>query len=176
MKLSSDSEILAENKVVILYILSKLSAPISNDNLYKLVLSSCDMNYFYFQQFLLDLADNKYIDCLSKDNVTIYKITTAGTEVLKLTEDLIPGIDKLQIDTNLSKELSEVKNASTVVADFTPINENHYIVSCKIIENNDCIFEIKVSAPSRDQAKKIVDNWNNNYQDFYTGILSMLTR
>ena len=175
MKLSSDNETLAENKVVILYILSKLSTPISNDNLYKLVLSSCDMNYFYFQQFLLDLADNKYIDCINKDNITIYKITTAGSEILKLTEDLIPGIDKLQIDTSLSKELGEVKTSSAVVADFTPINENHYIVSCKIIENNDCIFEIKVSAPSREQAKKIVDNWQANHQEYYTSILNMLT-
>ena len=39
---------LAENKVLILYILNQVHKPITNDNLYKLVLTAIDMNYFYF--------------------------------------------------------------------------------------------------------------------------------
>ena len=61
MKLTSDNETLAEGKVIILYILNKLPNPVSNESLYKLVLSINDMNYFYFQQFLLDLINNKHI-------------------------------------------------------------------------------------------------------------------
>jgi len=176
LKLSSDDETLAENKVIILYILNQLSKPISNDNLYKLVLSSTNMNYFYFQQFLLDLADNRYIDCMKKGNEHIYMINAEGKNVLKLTEDIVPGITKLQVDTSLDKELDKVENSSKIIADYTPISENHYIVSCKIIENNDCIFEIKTYAPSREEAKKIVDNWDKNYQTYYSQIINMLTQ
>ena len=61
MKLTQDGEVLAENKVLILYILNKLENPITNDGLLRLVLSVMDMNYFYFQQFLLDLLENQYI-------------------------------------------------------------------------------------------------------------------
>ena len=61
MKLTSDKETLAENKVLILYILNKIGRPVNNDELLQLVLSIQDMNYFYFQQFLLDLLDNHYI-------------------------------------------------------------------------------------------------------------------
>ena len=42
MKLNEDSEILAENKVLILYILNKLNKPIDSDSLLKLVLSILD--------------------------------------------------------------------------------------------------------------------------------------
>ncbi len=59
--LTSDSEALAENKVLILYILDKVNKPLTNDSLYKLVLSALDMNYFYFQQFLLDLIETKFV-------------------------------------------------------------------------------------------------------------------
>ena len=38
MKLTSDSETLAEKKALILYILNKVSKPISNDALLKLVI------------------------------------------------------------------------------------------------------------------------------------------
>ena len=58
MKLTSDSETLAEKKALILYILDKVSKPISNDALLKLAISIDNMNYFYFQQFLLDLLEN----------------------------------------------------------------------------------------------------------------------
>ena len=52
LKINTDNETLAENKVLILYILDQIHKPITNDNLYKLVLTAIDMNYFYFQQFL----------------------------------------------------------------------------------------------------------------------------
>ena len=61
MKLTSDNETLAENKALILYLLNKVNKPLENTAFYKLVLSFQNMNYFYFQQFLLDLLDNKYI-------------------------------------------------------------------------------------------------------------------
>ena len=70
MKLTSDNETLAENKVLILYILNKIDKPVSNDELLQLVLSIEDMNYFYFQQFLLDLLENKYIETY-KENYNI---------------------------------------------------------------------------------------------------------
>lgn len=59
MKLGADNETLAENKVLILYLLSIIDKPINNDSLYRLVLSIQDMNYFYFQQFLLDLIEDR---------------------------------------------------------------------------------------------------------------------
>ena len=52
MKLASDNETLAENKALILYLLSKVNEPLENTDFYKLVLSFQNMNYFYFQQFL----------------------------------------------------------------------------------------------------------------------------
>ena len=166
MKLTSDNETLAEGKVIILYILNKLPNPISNEGLYKLVLSINDMNYFYFQQFLLDLTNNKYIEYFNNGIHTIYKITTLGKNVLELTEDILPGILKLQIDTELT----------TAKTEFTPRSENNYVVTCKILENNECCFELKATAPSREQAKKIVSNWENNSNEIYGKILSLLTQ
>ena len=73
MKLEIDSETLAEKKALILYILDKVSKPISNEALLKLTLSIDNMNYFYFQQFLLDLLDNKYIINYTKNEESFFK-------------------------------------------------------------------------------------------------------
>ena len=46
MKLTSNDETLAENKVLILYILNNVNKAITNNALYKIILSVLDMNYF----------------------------------------------------------------------------------------------------------------------------------
>ena len=61
MKITSDSNTLAENKVLILYVLNNVNKPITNDALYSIITSAVDLNYFYFQQFLLDLIEVKCI-------------------------------------------------------------------------------------------------------------------
>jgi len=175
MKLNEDSEILAENKVLILYILNKLNKPIDNDNLLQLILSIKDMNYFYFQQFLLDLLENKYIIGYTKEDKTMYKITDAGIETLSLTDDLLPGIMKLQIDNALKAEVDEIQNLNHAVSEFTPRNEDEFIVTCKLLKNNVTNFEIKLQADSRDEAKAIAEKWENNYNEIYPIILEILT-
>ena len=174
MKLTSDNETLAENKVLILYILNKIGKPISNDSLLNLVLAVTDMNYFYFQQFLLDLIDTNFIISYNKETQVVYELTEHGKNTLDLTLDILPGIIKLKVDTNLKNTLETVEEEHSIIAEYTPKNENNYIINCKIVENNEVVFEIKTFAYSRDQAKEFVDNWKNNAEKIYPKVLDLL--
>lgn len=176
MMLSSDGNTLAEGKVIILYILEKIAKPVTNDALLNVVTTLTDMNYFYFQQFLLDLISEKYIVCYSNESGELYEITPNGKEMLKLIGDIIPGITKLRIDTNLKENLNKVEESLSVTADFIPHSENEYSVQCKITENNTTLFQIETFAGSREQAKKIVDNWLENATNIYPQILNILTK
>lgn len=174
MKLGADNETLAENKVLILYLLSIMENPINNDALYRLVLSIQDMNYFYFQQFLLDLEENKYITKYGKEETEVYEITETGKSTLDLTLDMLPGIIKLKVDETVKGELREIQSESAVRAEFIPLSENEFIVKCKIIENNVKTFEIQTLVTSRKQAIKIVKNWEEKTGVIYPAVLQML--
>ena len=174
MKINTDSETLAENKVLILYILDQTHKPITNDNLYKIVLTAIDMNYFYFQQFLLDMIDTNFVISYEKENQIMYELTEHGKHTLDLTLDILPGIVKLKIDTNLKSTLETVEEEHSIIAEYTPKNENNYIINCKIIENSETVFEIKSYAYSREQAKEVVDNWKNNANKIYPRVLDLL--
>ncbi len=176
MKLTSNDETLAESKVLILYILNSLKKPVSNNALYKIILSVFDMNYFYFQQFLLDLIKSDFILTYEQEEQHMYLITEKGSRTLELTEDILPGIIKLQVDTNLKYTLDDVNEENSIVAEYTPVNENYYNVTCKIMENNECLFEIKTFAGSREQAKQIVDNWKRHAGVMYPDLLKILTQ
>ena len=175
MKLTSDSETLAENKVLILYVLNNINKPITSDALYNLITSSVDLNYFYFQQFLLDLIDLKYITHYKKETQDVYEITEAGRNTLNLTLDILPGITKLKIDTDFKNNMDIIENQESVIAEYTPKSENEYEIDCKIIENGEIVFEIKTLAYSREQAQKIVDNWKKNASKIYPNIINIIT-
>ena len=176
MKITSDNETLAKNKVLILYTLNKVGKPITNDELYTIVKSVYDLNYFYFEQFLLDLIDSKYIIRFQKGIQIFYNITDKGKETLELTVDMLPGIEKLKVDTNFKSNIENSENEQSVVAEFTPKSENEYEVQCQIIENGDIIFEIKTLAYSIEQAQSIINNWKQDAKTLYPELLSILNK
>ena len=174
MKLNSDDQTLAESKILLLYILNKVGKSISHNELLDLVTSIVDMNYFYFQQFLLDLLEDNYIiKYLNEDN-EIYEITSEGKNAIELTIDIIPGILKLQVDSKFKENLETVKDKFSLSAEYTPLTERSFAVRCKIIENNTTIFDLQAHAGSKEQAKKIVENWNTNAIEIYPQILEIL--
>ena len=72
MKLSSSNDVLAESKVMILYILNMVGKPILENNLWKIIVNCSDLNYFYFQQFLLDLLKDQYIEKAQDNDLILY--------------------------------------------------------------------------------------------------------
>ncbi len=175
MKITTDSETLAENKVLILYVLSNVDKPITSDALYSIITSAIDLNYFYFQQFLLDLIEVKYIIRYKTETQDVYEITEAGKNTLDLTLDILPGIIKLKVDTNFKSNIETFENKESVIAEYTPKSENEYEIECKIVENNEIIFTIKLLAYSREQAQSIVENWRKNATTIYPKLLEVLT-
>ena len=174
MKLASDDSTLAENKVLILYILDKIQKEITNEGLFQLVLSVEEMNYFYFQQFLLDLQENQYIVNHTQHQEPTYEITEEGKEALNLTEDLLPGIKKLKIDTTIGETLGKIKEEESITTEFVSTSEQGFMVKCKIIEQNQPIFELHVQVPSSKEAKRISDHWKLHANDIYPQIMKLL--
>ena len=174
MKLNSDDQALAESKVLILYILSKVGKSISHNELLELVVSILHMNYFYFEQFLLDLLEDKYLNKYIKENDEIYELTEEGKQALELTLDILPGILKLKVDSKFKENFDSIKDKYSISAEYSPITETDFSVTCKIIQNNNTIFHLELNAGSREQAKKIVNNWNKNPSSIYSEIFNLL--
>lgn len=175
MSNSDNTTALAENKVLILYILNKISNGILEDGLYKIISSINDINYFYFKEVLTDLLDSKLVGIFTKEEEeSVLRITTDGKNSLYLTLDILPGILKLKADNVFEEKFSSITDETSIIAEFIPRSENDYIIKCKVIEKNETIFEVKTFAGSRDRAKKIVDNWNKNASKIYPKILDIL--
>lgn len=168
-------EKLADNKLLILYILQKVNHPVNYKELLELVISISDMNYFDFQQFLQDLLDDKFILKYQQNDDEIIELTEEGKKALELTIDMLPGIIKLKVDSSFKEQYNKIKEEFSVYARYTPISETNFTVTCKIVENSQTIFNLEIVADSRGQAKQIVNNWNKNAEQIYPNILKILT-
>ena len=176
MSSSDNTTALAENKVLILYILNQVPNGLSDDGLYKIISSINNVDYFYYKEVLTDLSDSKLVGMFTKDEEeeSVLKITSEGKNALSLTIDVLPGILKLKADNVLKKEFSSIADETSISAEFIPRSENDYTIKCRVIEKNETIFEVRTFAGSRERAKKIVDNWNKNASKIYPKLLNLL--
>ena len=167
---------LAENKVLILYILNLINNDFKEDALFKIISSINDINYFYFKQILTDLIDSKLVGTYTKEDEHVIRITDEGKNAYFLTKDVLPGLLKLKADSIFKKEFSSIEDEASIIAEFIPKNENDYTIKCKIVENNETVFEVRTFVGSRDRAKKIVDNWNKQANSIYPEMLNLLLK
>ena len=165
---------LAENKVLILYILNKINRGITDSDLLKIISSINNINYFYFRDLLIDLVESKLVGTYTKEEQNVYEITPEGKNSLELTIDMLPGIIKLKADNIFKLELFEIADEESISAEYIPESENDYTVKCKIVENNKTIFEVKIFAGSNEQARNISDNWRKNAKEIYPKIMNLL--
>ena len=172
---SNNTTSLAENKVLILYILNLSNKEFKQDDLFNIISSINNMNYFYFKQVLTDLIESNLVGSYTKEEEeTVIKITSKGKEAFELNKQVLPGLTKLKADNIFDKEFSSIEEASSITAEFIPKSKDGYTIKCKIVENNETIFEVKTFAGSNDIAKKIVDNWNKNASSIYPKVLNLL--
>lgn len=169
-------EKLAENKLIILYLLNNANCTLTNLQILRLLYDFDGFNYYYFQHLLSDLVEKKYVFNYKQGEEWLYEITSEGREVLELTGNILPGIVKHKLDIITKEQLQTVQNEVAITAEYIPENDNEYITSCKISEAHKVLFEINVYCASQEQAKKIADNWKNNANEIYPNVIKMLTQ
>ncbi|MCX8129353.1 MAG: DUF4364 family protein [Clostridia bacterium] len=175
MSLGSNRE-LAENKLILLYILEKINMPVSNLQITKLILENKFMNYFLLQQFLNELSENGFLSTELVEDKTFYAITSSGRQTLEYFTSLIPFGIKGRIDDTITSIRKNIKNETLITADFTPESEKEFVVSCKVNEDNFSLIDLKITVGTRNDARTICDNWKKNSQAIYAEIIDSLIK
>ncbi len=166
---------LAENKLILLYIINNVEAPVSNLLITKIILENKLMNYIFLQQYLDELCDGKFLEKTELDDKISYRISSAGKQGLDYFISLIPAGTKSRIDEALSDYKKRIKNETSVIADFVAVNENEYILNLKIFEGSFTYIDLKLTVGSRNDARKICNNWSANSEKLYKKIMEIIT-
>ena len=139
---SDDALAVAENKILMLYILEKVNKDIAYKVYLELVTTLTEINYFVFHETLEELIQEGYIlkeekvryidgdktfdEVLKEgqeielgreldnkdDRIITYKLSKLGEDSLKVAINMIPGISKLKIDTEFKKHYKLIKQGN----------------------------------------------------------------
>lgn len=176
MNLLNSNKELAQNKLILLYIINRINMPVSNLQITKIILENKFMNYFLLQQFLNELCDTKMLSSEIIEGKTFYTITDNGKQTLSYFLNLIPGGIKATIDESISLIKKSIRNETLITADFEPQSENEYIVTCKVREDDFCLIDLKITVGTKNDARTICNNWKNSSQSIYSEIIDSLIK
>jgi predicted transcriptional regulator len=165
---------LAENKLLLLYVLSKIQLPLSNTQLTQIILENNFINYFTLQQYITELTNSEFITCIEKDGKTRISISEKGIDVLDLFKNILSPSKTDSIDEYLSSHLYNIKKELTVSADYTMVKSNNYIVNINVTENDLVLMDLHINVPSIKHAEDLCKRWKDNSSQIYTDIMKSL--
>lgn len=167
-------EALTLYKLIILYMLNKVSFPLTNTQLSEFILDKEYTNYFTLQQVISELSDSELIRVKTVGNTSYYHITAQGKETLGFFSNKISEPIKEEINTFLTENKYKLINESGTLADYYKSTSGGYTVHCQIKEGEAPIFELNLSVPTPDMAEHMCTNWKNVSDDIYAYIIQQL--
>jgi predicted transcriptional regulator len=165
---------LAENKLLLLYIFDKIQLPVSNALITEIVLENNLLNYFYLQQYLSELVSSGFLKLDKEEKKQLYSISAKGKSVLEYFESRISDVKKDLMSAYFESRKELHKSDLIVSADYLPVNNDNYMVSCKIANNGFETLELKLTVKSSENAKQICLKWKNDASDIYSKLIKML--
>ena len=165
---------LAENKLLVLYVIKSLRQAISKTQLTEIILENNFINYFTLQQYISELETAKFVEYIEKNDKKLITITTKGENVLSIFNDRISPIKRDIIDNYISKTIDSIKKELTIHSDYTIEKNNSFIVDLKALEDETLLIDLKISVPTKKQATSLCNRWKENPSDIYTKIVQVL--
>lgn len=170
-----NSSELAENKLLMLYVLKSIKEPISNTQLTEIILENNFINYFTFQQYLSELEESKFVEYQEANDKKLLILTEKGDNVLTLFKARISPSQISIIDEYIKEKISTIKKELTIHADYTlGSGDDSFIVDLKAIEDQALLMELKLSVPTKKQAALICNKWKENPSEIYTNVINIL--
>lgn len=157
-------------KMLILYVLRRLPAPIDAERLADLVLIDGGFSYFDYKDCLSELVDNAVVE----ENEDGYIITAKGSRNGEILESSLPFSVRMKADRSMAKVIEEMRRSAMILANHE-VTDNGVIIYLAMNDGVGNIFDLKILASDENQAKKIEKHFKNNAEGYYHRFIEMLS-
>lgn len=161
-------------KLMILYILGKAEFPITNARISDFMILNDYASYFSLQKVLSELTEQGLIEAETIRNNSFFELTEGGREMLSYFEDNINRTIREDIDLFLAENQVDIIKEMTATADYKKNEDGDFILKLRLNENKKSLLDLSIMVPSEDMAKDICNRWEEDYDSFYSEVLSLL--
>ena len=168
------SEAFTLYKLIVLYMLEKVTFPLTNGQISEFILEKGYTNYFTLQQAISEMVMAGFLREESTHNRTLYHLTDEGAETIQFFKSNISPAIIRDIDTFIKEKAYELKNEVSVKSDYYPNKSNEYLVRCQIQEEDTSLIDLTISVPTEAEAISVANNWTQKHQEIYAQIMANL--
>lgn len=161
-------------KLIVLYMLDRIDSPMTTSQISEFVLDKGYTTYFKLHEAVAQMVESSLLRIQSTHNRTLYYITEEGAETIQFFKNKISSDIREDIDVFLKEKEYDLKERVAVRADYYMNTKHEYEVCCQIVENGFSLIDLKITVPTKIEAKTISDNWSRHSQDIYASLLSKL--
>lgn len=158
-------------KLLILYIMSRVAAPIGLDTLTDLALCDEGVDYFLFAQALEQLVESGH---LTKDDGGYYTITEKGRTNGGIMESSLPIVVRGRCDRSLARVNAALRRNAQITAQVTQDASERCQVELGLRDDLGPLFDLRLSVPSLAQGESIAQRFRERPEDTFNAILTCL--
>ena len=162
------------NKLIVLYILDRVTFPITVAQISDFVLDQEYTDFLTLQQMINELKDADLIISEKARNRTYLTITDVGRETLRLFKTRISIVDRYKIDTYFQKNEFSLRNEIAVQSNYYKSASDGYDTHLVIHEADTLLMEITIPVPTEEMASVICDNWQKKNLEIYQYLIGQL--
>jgi len=162
-------------KLIVLYMLEKVSFPMTKSQISNFVLEQEYTTFINLSQAISELLDANLITGESIGNRTHLKITLDGQKTLLFFSNRLSTPIKNDINLYLLENEFELRNEVSILANYYKSTESgEFEAHLTAKEKNINIVDIRLSVPMEEMAAAICENWNKKNEDIYKYLTEQL--
>lgn len=161
-------------KLIVLYMLEKVTFPMTTAQISDFILAREYTNFLTLQQVLNEITDAHLISAQSIGNRTHLMLTDGGRETLHFFQNRISPAIKEDIDTYFRENEFTIRNEVSILADYYKSTSGEYEAHLVAKDRGIKLVDLTLSVPTEEMAAGICDNWQQKNQEIYQYLTQML--
>ena len=161
-------------KLIVLYMLNRVSFPLTAAQISDFILTREYTNLLTLQQVIRELTDTGLVDARTVRNRTQLLLTKDGKQTLDFFSQQISASIRQEIDEYLKENEMELRNEVSILADYYKSTSGEYEAHLKAKEGNVTLVDLIISVPVEETAAAICDNWQKKNQEIYQYLIEQL--
>ena len=161
-------------KLIVLYMLNRVSFPLTAAQISDFILTREYTNFLTLQQVIRELTDTGLVDARTVRNRTQLLLTKDGKQTLDFFSQQISASIRQEIDESLKENEMELRNEVSILADYYKSTSGEYEAHLKAKEGNVTLVDLIISVPVEETAAAICDNWQKKNQEIYQYLIEQL--
>lgn len=161
-------------KLIVLYMLNRVSFPLTKVQVSDFILERDYTNFLTLQQVFSELIDTNLVTAKSIRNRTHLVVTEEGRSTLHFFENRIGDAIKADVDAYLKDHELEMRNETSIIGNYYKSTNGEFVAELIARDKGMDLINIKLSIPVEKMAADICDNWQKKNQEIYQYLTAQL--